>query len=161
MFIRLTRTKRLRAGWAIALAYLFCVMAPTLSFALPGGHAVAHCLTDGGHVHDLADRYDEAVAQHAYGDVHIHDHSDAQAHVHAVGDQHPQSAATALNDSSIPAKMPRAADGKCCGLMCVTALPAAAIDVAKPLLPKVVRVSESCRMLTDNALPRRYRPPIS
>lgn len=53
MFVGLTRTKRLRAGWIIALAYLFCVLAPTLSVALPGSHAIAYCLTDDDHTPGL------------------------------------------------------------------------------------------------------------
>jgi len=46
----MTKTKRLRAGWFVALIYLLCVLAPTLSFALPGSQAVAPCLIDAGHV---------------------------------------------------------------------------------------------------------------
>ena len=42
MFVRLTRTKRWRAGWLLALAYVFCVLAPGASFAFTGG----------GHAHD-------------------------------------------------------------------------------------------------------------
>lgn len=47
MLIGLTKTQQLKAGWLVALAYLFCVLAPTLSFALPGGHATPYCLTLG------------------------------------------------------------------------------------------------------------------
>ena len=67
----------------------------------------------------------------------------------------------ALNDGSAPAKAPHSSDGQCCGLMCVTALPATLVDVAKPSVPKAVREAESYRKLTDNAPPQRYRPPIS
>jgi hypothetical protein len=52
-------------------------------------------------------------------------------------------------------------DGKCCGLMCVTALPAIDVSVTKPSAPKAVRMSETFRTLRDNAPPRLYRPPIS
>src|SRR5258705_12803341 len=41
MLTSLTRLKRLRAGWIIVLIYLLCVLAPTISFALPGSQAVA------------------------------------------------------------------------------------------------------------------------
>lgn len=159
MFVGLTRTKRLRAGWIIALAYLFCAVAPTLSFALPGGHAIAYCLTDDDHVAGLAHMHNEGIAQHVHKDGQIHGHSGAPAHVRAAGDHHAKS--VALSDGSGPAKAPHPADGKCCGLICVTALPAADVNVAKPLLPKAVRVSENFQTLRDNAPPQRYRPPIS
>jgi hypothetical protein len=157
MLARLTRTKRRRAGWFVALAYLFCVLAPTLSFSLPGGHAIAYCLTEDEHMPGLIHVHNEGRAQHVHGNGHVHDHS--KAHVHAVGD--PDAKHVAVSDSFSPAKAPQLVDGKCCGLMCVTALPAADGDIAKPLLPKVVRVSENHRKLTDNAPARLYRPPNS
>ena len=163
MLIGLTRTKRLRAGWIVALAYLFCVLSPTLSFALPGSHAIAYCLTDDDqvpgltHVHNHV--HNESVAQHVHKNGQVHDHSGAPTHVHAAGDH--QAKTVALSDGSGPVKAPHPADGKCCGLMCVTALPAADLNIAKPLLPKAIRVSENLRTLRDNAPPRLYRPPIS
>src|SRR3977135_495532 len=50
MLIRLSKLKRLRAGWLLALVYLLCVLAPTLSFALPGSQAAAPCLIDASHM---------------------------------------------------------------------------------------------------------------
>ena len=41
--------KRVRAGWIVALIYLLCVLAPTLSFAMPGSRAVTPCLTEAAH----------------------------------------------------------------------------------------------------------------
>lgn len=161
MLISLTRTKRVRAGWIVALAYLFCVMSPTLSFALPGSHASAYCLTDDDHVPGVAHIHNhvhnEGVAQHVHKDGQVHDHSGVPTHVHVAGDH--QAKAVALGDGSGPAKALH--HGKCCGLMCVTALPAADLDIAKPLLPTAVRVTENFRTLRDNAPPRLYRPPIT
>ena len=49
MFVRLTRAKRLKAGWLLALAYVLCVLAPGVSFAFSeGGHAHDH---SGIHAH--------------------------------------------------------------------------------------------------------------
>jgi hypothetical protein len=48
MLSRLSKTARLKAGFFVALAYLFCVLAPTISYALPGEHSFAICLTDAG-----------------------------------------------------------------------------------------------------------------
>jgi hypothetical protein len=159
MFVGLTRTQRRRAGWIIALAYLFCVLAPAFSFALPGSHAVAYCLTDDDHVPGLAHVHSESVVQHVHKDGRVHDHPGPSTHVHAVGDHHAKP--VALSDGSGPAKAPHPSDGKCCGLICVTALPASEVNVAKPLLPKAIRVSENLRTLRDNAPPRLYRPPIT
>ena len=64
MLLRLTRSMRIRVGRIIALAYLFCVLAPAASLAW--GSGPAPCLDDAlladlvpvhhqmqaGHVHD-------------------------------------------------------------------------------------------------------------
>ena len=153
MLARLTRTKRRRAGWFVALAYLFCVLAPTLSFALPGSQATPHCLTP-DHASGMVHVHHES-AMHVHEDGHAHHHSGVQAH--ADHDAKP----IALKSDASPAKAPHMSDGKCCGLMCVTALPAIDVNVTKPSAPKAVRMSETFRTLRDNAPPRLYRPPIS
>jgi hypothetical protein len=157
MFVGLTRTKRLKAGWIVALAYLFCVLVPTLSVALPGSQAIAHCLTDNDHMLGLVHVHSESIAQHVHNEGQAHDH--AQTGGHVAGDRHAKS--VAMSEGSSPEKIPHSPNGKCCGLMCVTALPAAEADIAKPLLPKTVRISENHRKLTDDAPTRLYRPPNS
>jgi len=159
MFVSLTRTKRLRAGWLVALAYLFCVLAPTISFALPGGHATPYCLTDDDHVPGVVHVHNEGIVPHVHKDGDVHDHSGVQGQAHVAGELHAKS--IALNDGSAPAKAPHSLDGKCCGLKCVTALPAMLINIAKPSVPRSVREAESYRTLTNNTPPQRYRPPIS
>lgn len=96
---------------------------------------------------------------HAHQDGHAHHYSDAgmQADISAAD---VVKAAAPKSDSS-PAKAPHAMDGKCCGLMCVTALPATFVAVTQPVMPKAVRVSDSYRELTDNVPAVHYRPPIS
>lgn len=148
MFVRLTRTQRRRAGWFVALVYLFCVQAPTLSFALPGSQATPHCLTP-DHVSGMVHVHHESV-MHVHEDGRAHHHSGVQA-----------DAASPADDDAGPAKAPHMSDGKCCGLMCVTALPAIDVSVTKRSAPKAIRMSESFRTLRDNAPPRLYRPPIS
>jgi hypothetical protein len=150
MLVRLTRTQRRRAGWFIALAYLFCVLAPTLSFALPGSQATPYCLTDEDHVPGMV---------HVHQDGHAHHHSVIQAHADSSADHHAKP--IALKSDAAPAKTPHAADGKCCSLMCVTALPAPLVAMAQPTAPKAVRMSENHRKLTDNTPTRLYRPPNS
>ena len=155
MLVRLTRAKRLRAGWLIVLAYLLCVLAPTISYALPGVHAPARCLTDQNHVPGMVHVHSEP--QHVHEDGHIHGHAAAKAHS-AVGDH---SMSVASNSKSAPEKAPHTSGGQCCGLMCVTAIPAKVVDIVKPSAPTALCEVEGYRNAADNAPPRLYRPPIS
>src|SRR6266849_8421922 len=159
MLVRLSRMKRLGAGWLLALIYLLCVLAPTLSFALPGSHAAAPCLTGASHVPGVVHVHTEPPTRHIHKDGHGHDHSGTHSHVNYDGDQ--RSMSIALNGKSIPEKAPHLSDGQCCGLMCVTALPATLIDIVKPSAPTALCEVEGYRKVTDNAPPRLYRPPIS
>jgi hypothetical protein len=165
MFVGLTRTRRVRAGWIVALAYLFCVLAPTLSFALPGSHAVPHCLIGETHLAGLTPSHHDGMARHLQRNGHDHDHSGVQTHIQATGDLHAtgdhHAEIVASRDGADPAKPSHPLDGQCCGVMCVVALLVLDISVAKPSFMKVARVCESPRKLTDNAPLRLYRPPIS
>lgn len=67
----------------------------------------------------------------------------------------------AATDNSGPVKAPHMMGGKCCGLMCVTAIPALSVAMTQPSALKAVRVSDSYRELTDNVPAVHYRPPIS
>jgi hypothetical protein len=158
MLVRLSRSKRLRAGWLVALIYLLCVLAPTISFALPGSRAVSPCLTDASRVAGVIHVHNEVPAQHVHKDGHMRDHSGAYSHA-SSGDDY--SISTALNSRSVPEKAPHSSDGQCCGLMCITALPATLIDIVKPSAPTALCEIEGYRKVTDNAPPRLYRPPIS
>src|SRR5258708_1619923 len=124
MGLRLTRARRWRAGWLLALAYLLCVLAPTISFALPGSQALAPCLIDASHVPGMVHVHD-GPAQHVHKDGHMHDHAGAYSHATASDDH---SISTAQNGSSVPQKAPHSSDAQCCGLTCVTALPPALSD---------------------------------
>ena len=158
MFTSLTRLKRLRAGWIVALTYLLCVLAPTLSFALPGSRAVSPCLTDAA----IVRMHSDSPVQHVRIDGHGHDHANAHSHASPGDLDHSLSMAIkSVNDKSVPEKAPHSSDGQCCGLMCVTALPATLNDIAKPSVPVALCEVEGYRKVTDNAPPRHYRPPIS
>jgi hypothetical protein len=164
MLVRLTGAQRLKAGWFLALVYLLCVLAPTISFALPGQHPLAPCLTGESHMTGMVHVSNSAPAQHMHGDGHAHDHSAAHssaAHSAAHPDGDHASMAMALNDDSAPGKAPHSPNGLCCGLMCVSALPATLIDMVTPSVPTVLRVIKGYRTVTDNAPSRLYRPPIS
>jgi hypothetical protein len=65
MFVRLTRRKRVKAGWFAALLYLFCVLAPGVALAL--GDAASCLLPQSG---TAATMQEHEGAQHA--DAHQH-----------------------------------------------------------------------------------------
>lgn len=69
--------------------------------------------------------------------------------------------AAALESESGPAKASHATGGKCCGLMCVTAIAAPLLAVVQPPMPKAIRMADSYRKLADDAPAVHYRPPIS
>ena len=157
MIIGLTRTRRVGAGWFVALIYLLCVLAPTLSFALPGSRAVTPCLTEAAHGRGIVHMHTDAPIQHVRIDGHVRDHANVHSHANS-GDQ---DRSMALHGKSVPEKAPHSSDGQCCGLMCVTALPATLIDIVKPSAPTALCEVEGYRTVTDNAPPLLYRPPIS
>jgi hypothetical protein len=162
MLVRLTREQRLKAGWFVALAYLLCVLAPTISFALPGQHPVAPCLTGESHMVGIVHVSPGAPAQHMHGDGHAHDHSAAHSSsTHSAAHADGGHASMALDDNSTPSKAPHAPNGLCCGLMCVSALPATLTDIVTPSVPTVLRVAEGYRAVSDSTPARLYRPPIS
>jgi hypothetical protein len=146
--VSLTRIQRLRAGCAVALVYLLCVMAPTIALALPGA-STPDCLL-----------LDEAV-------THIHNHGADGAHQHARhvrhGDTHIHQ--MAANTSHLMSdKAPRgdhsSAGGSCCELMCLTALQAASTEMIPPVPLVSLRVNEKSLAMVGSAPPRLYRPPI-
>ena len=154
MLVRLSRAKRLRAGRLVALVYLLCVLAPTLSFALPSSRTVSPCL---------------AGADHVPGMMHVHaaahDHGDGQMHDHAVADSHAGASdqATSVQAAAPPEQAPSkgAHDGKCCGLMCLSALPATLVDVATPSAPRASTEVDRYREVAESGPSERYRPPIA
>lgn len=158
MLVRLTRTHRRKAGWIVALAYLLCVLAPTISYALPGEHSIAPCLTDDDHVPGMVHVHTAMTTKHVHKDGQVHEHAAAHSHASPDSDHHPVS--MAMDSKPAPEKAPHS-DGQCCGLICVTALPATLIDIVTPSAPMAVCEAEGDRKVTDNAPARLYRPPIS
>lgn len=101
MLTRLTKAMRLRAAVIIAVLYALCIVTPGLALAFADSASAAHCLT--------ADHRGNAKAS-----KNLHDHGGGVVHSHVGEDE---SSADADGKSSSP--------GKCCGLFCTTALPAA------------------------------------
>ena len=62
------------AGRLLALAYLFCVLAPAMSFAFADGARAAPCLIENEHGMGIVHEHG-IVAQHVHEDGRTHDHS--------------------------------------------------------------------------------------
>jgi hypothetical protein len=134
MFVRLTRPVRARAGWFVALLYLFCVLAPGVALAL--GDA-ASCLL---HQPGMA-----AAAPHAHGEAHHH---------HADAGNAPQEHTRHQHDG-------KTSPGPCCAVLCVSAIAADLPAIAKPSLPVSLCVFGNFQRLPGKAPPLLYRPPIA
>ena len=145
MLLRLTRSMRIRVGRIIALAYLFCVLAPAA--ALAWGSGPAPCLDD-ALLADLVPVHHEMQAGHVHDGV-SHDHAGLHAHHQAAAQDAP---AQHHHDGKA---------GPCCAMMCVSALPADLPVVAKPLQPISACAPEIVVSLYSAAPPLLYRPPIA
>ncbi len=138
MLIRLTKAMRLRAAVILAVFYALCVVTPSLALAFADGPAAAHCLTDDHHGNKS-----KSLAS-------VHDDAGAAPHSHSGQD----ASVADADDSS-------GKSGKCCGLFCTTALPAADFapfgqSVHGSALALVVQDH-----LTGRGPDRLIRPPIS
>jgi hypothetical protein len=146
MLIGLTRAARFRVASAVALLYLLCVLAPAAAFAFGDGSRAANCLTDNN-------RGLRSAQVHGH-DGHEHDrhkHDGGTLHVHEDGTSHEHSKAPGGKSS----------DGQCCGLACLSALPASLSEVEAPALPAMVAGSVDEESIAGNPPDRLYRPPIS
>ena len=148
MLVRLKGAGRMRAGCSIILAYLFCVLAPSLALALG---APFPCLTDEVQPVAMVHEHGTPIAMvHGDGAAH-HDHGGMHQH-HAAGGTEP------------PAKHShdgKTSPGPCCAMMCVSALPADLPSVTAPLRPIATRISEARQGLRSEPPARLYRPPIA
>lgn len=161
MLARLTRARRLRAGRSLAILYLLCGLAPGVSLAFAENRGTAHCLTEGDHgfgtVHVQARGHDVMLDVHETGAVHAN--SAEQIQLSKLNDD---DEGKTIVDASDPTSHSHKAPGpQCCGMLCLSALPAAVLGIVEPSVQTSVCNSESCRNVADNAPPRLYRPPIS
>lgn len=138
MFVRLTRRKRAKAGWFVALLYLFCVLAPGAALAV------------GDHGPCLPTQAESAAA------VHQHDHS-SQGASHQHGGMH---AADQADTGDFKHKHDgKTSPGPCCAMLCFSALTVDLPGIAKPAQPISTCVSETYQRLYGTAPPLPYRPP--
>jgi len=106
-----TRAFRMKAAFALAVMYGFCVLAPSLAFAVFDNPAVPFCLTESYLSPKL---YAGVTGAHHGGDAH-HPVDRAASHEHAVPHGH-----SSPHEPSLPHEHPlKAADDNptdCCGL---------------------------------------------
>ncbi|MBR2119599.1 MAG: hypothetical protein V4458_07820 [Pseudomonadota bacterium] len=162
MFVHLTKAKRLRAGWLLALVYLLCVVAPGFSFALSDGSRTALCPMDGSHQFGIMQVHQSGVRtlQDVQRDGHVHAHPAGYSHF-SMSDTSDDPISIA-GETSVPTDDHHKSSGmQCCGMICVSALPAALVEIGKPSQPMSRSVSETYQHLAGNASSRHYRPPIS
>ena len=101
MLTRLTKSFRIKAAIVLAVAYAFCVLAPTTGLAFADAAHAVPCLTDH---HGLAAAHNHGGTTHVHTDGNTHRHADNGAsHKHSEGDG-------------------KAHPGNCCGLFCMSAL---------------------------------------
>ncbi|MBR1292612.1 hypothetical protein XI07_14655 [Bradyrhizobium sp. CCBAU 11445] len=148
MLLRLTRSMRIKVGRFIALAYLFCVLAPAASLAW--GSGPAPCL-DETLLADLAPVHQQMPGGHMH-DGSSHDHAAAHAHHQAAAQDAPASSHHHGGKGTA---------GPCCAMMCISALPADLPGFAKPLQPVSACAPEIVASLHSTAPPLHYRPPIA
>jgi len=101
MLTWLTRKLRWRAAAILAVVFAICIVAPSVSLAFADGSTAAHCLTD-----DHRSFAKTQAQDHEHGSGTVHSHPDKGASV-PVSDEG------------------KSALEKCCGIFCVSALPAA------------------------------------
>ena len=154
MFVRLTRAKRLMAGRLVVLVYTLCILAPTLSFALPGSHAISPCLTDAKHVPGMMHLHANAPAAHVHGNGTKHDHAVAPSHAS------PSHKALAVREQT-PSKGSHSSDGQCCGLMCLSAMPATLVEILTPSVQTASQEAVGYLEVASKGPCRHYRPPIA
>jgi hypothetical protein len=151
MFVRLTRPVRAKAGWFVALLYLFCVLAPGVALALGD---VASCLVHQSGTAAAAPVHEGAQPEHAAS----HQHHAMQADEPAM---HRADAGHAMPEPTRHQHDGKGSMGPCCAMLCVSAIAADLPAVAKPVQPISLCVAENFQRLPGKAPPLLYRPPIA
>ena len=141
----LTKNLRRRAAILIAVAYAFCVLAPSATLAVVDIPTVFHCISE------LSAKSAPAEHVHADGVTHRHDQGghDHGTHDHGAAPDHQS------DDSG------KGHAGTCCGLFCVSAIahdPGLTLGVTTPASSAVATVANH---LAGRAPGPLQRPPIA
>ncbi|WP_247783608.1 hypothetical protein [Bradyrhizobium sp. 170] len=151
MFVRLTRPVRAKAGWFVALIYLFCVLAPGVALAV--GDA-ASCLAHQSGMAAAAHVHDGVQPQHPAS----HQHHAMQADEHEM---HRADTGNATQEHTKHQHDGKGSPGPCCAMLCLSAIAADLPAIAKPSPPISRCVFGNFQHLPGKAPPLLYRPPIA
>ncbi len=148
MLSRLTQGLHGRWARALALIYLCLVLAPGAAFAFGDGVA-ARCALAGVHQAAMAQSHQGGAPAHHGGGAHAaHDHSAMQAMAQVPA-------------PDTPSHHSDKADKMCCGLACVSALPAVFAAVSPPAFIAAVQTPLPVQALVALTPARLYKPPIA
>ena len=154
MFSRLTQGLRWRWARALAAMYLCCVLAPGAAYAFGDGVA-ARCALAGLHQAAMSQAHEGG----AEGGAHAHhNHGGGVQGAHDHGAMH---AASHVPAPDPPAHHSDKADKMCCGLACLSALPAVFAAVSPPEFVAAADLPLRVQALAALAPARLYKPPIA
>ncbi|CAN5230314.1 hypothetical protein BH10PSE10_BH10PSE10_18450 [soil metagenome] len=140
----------------IVALYAFCVVFPVAGFAFSSTATAPHCLTDVVQVEPVMHQHDEVQGHARHSDAHrSHDHApmamaDATGLQDHAGMDHPG----VTHNSGKPIAP------ACCGVMCVSALPASLFELAPRTVHHLSVTAFSDAGIPADAPDRLYRPPI-
>lgn len=154
MLVRLTKANRFKAAWLIALAYMLCVLAPGVSSAF------AFCALPTTAAHLASDDHGHGDAPHAHMDGQ-HEHLRAAMHADHAHHQGEAKVVAAVDHAAPQHDHSGMSGASCCGVICMIAVPAPVMELAKPSAVTTACESPACRDFADTVPPQHYRPPIS
>jgi hypothetical protein len=135
MLVGFTKVLRIRAALALALLYSICVLMPTAALAFGDAAKAANCLTDNHH------------------------YAAAKSHVHGAEGHHQFDNDKSAHHPPADSRDKAPAAGACCGLICLSAIPAALSVVGNEPVrspPKLAVLQQTVAGCGPKLL---YRPP--
>lgn len=149
MLTQLTRVMRVKAARILVALYAFCLVAPvSLAFA---DSALTHCLTSPAQVQHVGHAHGEAAHVHQ-GMTHADHDRQAPANTESADAMHDHAGMT---DSGGKSTAP-----PCCGVMCISALPASMFELTPRTMTHASVVASSDAGISGEAPDLLYRPPI-
>ncbi|HEY6256201.1 MAG TPA: hypothetical protein VIY51_10460 [Xanthobacteraceae bacterium] len=147
-----------RAAAFAALAYLACVVMPSVALALAPGAISAYCFDEiAEEVAALQAKAKVHVHVHSDGTVHVHDHGGATSSATHHGQGENQSAAAGQGHSH---SHPGTHDASCCGVFGFTAVLPALSGAIGERAAYHIRAPIPTDCLVGRSPPRIDRPPI-
>ena len=147
MLMRLTSGFRVKAARVLVALYAICLVVPVAGFVLADS-ALAHCLTSSAPVQHVSEAVHDHHAMHA-GMTHAGDDHHASAGTAAATDDHAGTDHT--GGKSTP---------PCCGVMCVSAIPASPFELSPRAVAHAAVLAVSDAGISGEAPDSLYRPPI-